>query len=317
MAVNAPKPAAVGVDDYIRSVKTLLDTSYGDIRAKRLEHRADRIDLEPRISHFERDMAALCSPVDNESRKRFFLSAAKIIGDFYRNFSIDLPEFLISSSKLGLDHHAVRPAVSLINELFILECEMEITTHGLMRSFRFWSDEEKRVYLRLGEQVISSLSSRFPLTCYGYGAVLSYVRSQDLMAHDDDLDLIVAVDRAEAPTIDKAIEAVCAHLASEGWQIWGSWASHRKVFREVGARDVDVFVGLVEGEHVSFLPGPRRAILCSEVFPPMVGLLLGEVFPIPRQPETYLEKVYGADWRVPTPGWHHNWSPKGFEDILR
>jgi hypothetical protein len=70
----------------------------------------------------------------------------------------------------------------------------------------------------------------------------------------------------------------------------------------------------VEGNFVSWFPGPRQVIQREEVFPPIEYPLLGIDLPIPRNPFRYLAKVYGPDWADPQPLWSHKWDDSEFRD---
>lgn len=51
------------------------------------------------------------------------------------------------------------------------------------------------------------------------------------------------------------------------------------------------------------------------VFPPIPADLLGVPCWIPAKPETYLESLYGAGWRVPDPFFRHDWNSSAYADI--
>ena len=94
----------------------------------------------------------------------------------------------------------------------------------------------------------------------------------------------------------------------------GTFAAHRHV-RRPGRKRVDVFVGLFEGEAVSWYPGARGGLTRAIVFPPGSADLLGVTCAIPAQPEVYLERLYGEGWRVPDPYFSHAWNVAAYADI--
>jgi hypothetical protein len=53
------------------------------------------------------------------------------------------------------------------------------------------------------------------------------------------------------------------------------------------------------------------------MYPTSEGTLLGVPVPLPRNPLIYLERVYGANWRNPDPGFRHAWDRSSYEDLAR
>ena len=78
---------------------------------------------------------------------------------------------------------------------------------------------------------------------------------------------------------------------------------------------VDVFVGIFEGDVVSWYPAARRGLVRTDVFPPSSATLLGVEMAIPASPEAYLERLYGAGWRTPDPDFMHPWNRSEFADL--
>jgi hypothetical protein len=192
--------------------------------------------------------------------------------------------------------------------------ELEWTSHGIRRSFRFWSAEEKRQYVRYTLEVVRDLRDLTEAVVFGFGSVLAAVRDGDLIAHDDDLDVLVAFDSREAPTLAAGIQLVHDHLTARNYRVTGEHVAHRWVQKE-GVSKVDVFVGLFEGDTVAWYPGSRGSLTRQMMFPPSTGSLLGYGCPLPREPLQYLERVYGPSWRIPDPGFKHVWDRSKYADI--
>jgi hypothetical protein len=51
------------------------------------------------------------------------------------------------------------------------------------------------------------------------------------------------------------------------------------------------------------------------MFPTTERPLLDIACPVPHDPELYLERVYGAGWRQPDPGFTHAWDPAEYQDL--
>ncbi len=144
--------------------------------------------------------------------------------------------------------------------------------------------------------------------------MLSVVRDKALIPHDDDLDIIIGFEPTAAPTLTDALRLVEDHLRPLGYDVTGAFAAHRHV-RRPGRKRVDVFVGIFEGEAIAWYPGARGALTRDIVFPPTSADLLGVPCAIPAQPEVYLERLYGAGWRVPDPYFSHRWDISAYADI--
>ena len=191
---------------------------------------------------------------------------------------------------------------------------LEWTTHGPKRPFRLWSEAERADYVRDSAGVVEALRSLTPNVCFGFGSVLSVIRDGALIPHDDDLDIIIGFEANEAATLADALRLVEDHLRPFAFEVTGGFAAHRHV-RRPGRKPVDVFVGVFEGESISWYPGARGKLTRAMVFPPTSADLLGVSCPIPAQPEVYLERLYGANWRVPDPYFSHAWDLSAYAEI--
>lgn len=189
--------------------------------------------------------------------------------------------------------------------------ELEWTGHGINRTFRFWSEEKKADYLRFTNRVLDHLDKRYDVSL-GYGSVLSIIRDEDLIPHDDDLDIIVSVNADDIITYNQALHDMNAYLEEADFRIHGDYVAHRHA--SDGVFTVDIFLGLQDGDYVSWHPGPRNQLLYDDVFPPSEANLFGQDCWIPRDPDRYLEVVYGKDWRTPIAGWTHNFDPSPYAD---
>jgi len=208
------------------------------------------------------------------------------------------------------------PLNALVNGEILFGRELELTNHGIVRTFRFWSAQEKAKYLRFANETCAHLRDALGVgVCVGYGAVLAITRSNDLIPHDDDIDLIAAFPATDYPTVETALDAMTEALTGGGWRVTQRFASHLKI-RRGGKMGLDIFAGLKEGDIFACFPGPRRSIRYDEVFPPGQVAINGVEVPVPCDREAYLAKVYGPDWRIPDPGFDHRWTRKPFLDIL-
>lgn len=207
----------------------------------------------------------------------------------------------------------LQPYKKQFNEIAELY-KMEFTIHGLCRSFRFWSEDEKASYLREGVDVANLLEERDMRVSFGFGAVLGYARSGDFIPHDDDLDLLVGFNSGKIPTISDGLILIEEVLKKAGYNIEGEFFSHRWISLPNGMR-MDIFVGLIEGESLSFYPSRRNAYHVDDIFPSISVELHGVTVPMPRNIMVYLNKTYGLEWRVPDGSFSHSWDEAAYSDI--
>jgi hypothetical protein len=210
------------------------------------------------------------------------------------------------------ERQAVR---DLVNKMLLFPQQREWNVHGTPRTFRFWSQSEKASYIVEALSVAHALEDLTPHVTMGFGAVLGHLRNGDLIPHDDDVDVIVALDRSDWPSISIGRQKVRDVLQKAGFVCKGEFPSHWNVAVPSG-KHVDVFIGLIEGDRVSWFPSSRRNLRLDEVFPPTLEAFLGVKCVFPRDIERYVEVTYGADWRHPIDGWDHPWDKAQFSDIL-
>jgi hypothetical protein len=204
---------------------------------------------------------------------------------------------------------------SVINETVLSGRSREWTIHGAKRSFRFWSQQEKVEYVELAAKLAAELKGLTPKVCFGFGAALAAVRDGDLIPHDDDLDLIIGFEERTAASLSKGLRRVERFLGNRGWTVTGRHTAHRQVQLD-GSNPVDVFVGVFEGDTISWYPGLRGSLDRRTMYPTSEGTLLGVTCPLPRNPLIYLERVYGPGWRNPDPTFKHAWDYASYVDLI-
>jgi hypothetical protein len=205
-----------------------------------------------------------------------------------------------------------------ITSAVLAGCQLVWNSHGVVRPFRYWSVDEKTAYLQQVKELVEDLRRLSTSVCLGFGFVLAHVRDGDLIPHDDDLDVLIAFDRRECPSISQGLRLLRAHLAECGYEVSGDLFSHRWVMKpgwNWAFPYVDVFVGLVEDGRVSWYPSARGLLETQDVFPPLVVQQFGIECLIPRNPLKYLALTYGEHWRRPDPGFGHPWDEAGYSDI--
>jgi hypothetical protein len=225
------------------------------------------------------------------------------------------PEAKRRLADLDLDPEVVKAFKAVVNETLLPSRDLLWTIHGPCRSFRFWSPEEKESYVRFSVEVVDALRAVTPHVSFGFGAVLSVVRDRALIPHDDDLDVIIGFEPEEARTLAEGLRIVEAALKQAGFSVRGNYSAHRQVARSPRGKHVDVFVGLFEGDAISWYPGTRGALDRKTMYPTITAPLLGVECPIPAQPEAYLATLYGEGWRSPDPHFAHRWDRSAYADL--
>ncbi len=214
-----------------------------------------------------------------------------------------------------LDADLVKAFRGVVNAELLPSRELLWGIHGPTRTFRFWSPEEQSSYVEFAVEVVEALRERTPHVCFGFGAVLSVVRDQALIPHDDDLDIIIGFEQHEAATLADGLALVTRALTDRGFAVRGNFSAHRQVGRTAASKPVDVFVGLFEGDVISWYPGTRGALNRDMMYPTTTAPLLGAECPVPARPEAYLVALYGEGWHTPDPNFTHRWDRSSYADL--
>lgn len=207
--------------------------------------------------------------------------------------------------------------IDAVNHSLLFGRDLEWGNHGMRRSFRFWSEVEKRQYLLRALQIVECLKRNFtPFVTFGFGSVLGMIRDNDFIPHDDDMDLLIAFPRDSDASFAKAKLEIQNVLLREGyWVPENNMRTHHTVAKGPWA-GTDIFIGFIDpGERISWFPSKRGGLHFSEVFPTATFELFGVACPVPAQPERYLEVTYGSDWRSPIPNWNHPWHFSEYQDL--
>lgn len=183
--------------------------------------------------------------------------------------------------------------------------QREWSLHGIKRTFRFWSEQEKRDYVGFAVDVVRCLQDLNENVSLGFGTVLGLVRDRDLIAHDDDADVIIGFEPEQAATLEQGRELIKQCLQDHGYIISKDRLSHYWVEAPGIRRKLDAFAGIFEGDGIAWYPGRRGVLTRQMVFPPTYIERFGHSCPVPRETERYLEQIYGSDWRQPNPNFRH------------
>lgn len=205
---------------------------------------------------------------------------------------------------------------ALVNER-IAGRQLEWNLHGISRTFRFWSEQERSDYVGFAADVVDCLRDLNDNVCFGFGTALAIVRDQELIPHDNDADVIIGFDPSQASTLREGRKLIRQCLQDHGYRVSKSRVAHHWVQPSGGGPKLDAFAGIFEGDVISWYPGNRGRLTRQMMFPPQYWSFLGHSCPVPHEPKRYLEQIYGPDWKTPDPHFRHNLSQirRQYKDI--
>ncbi len=208
--------------------------------------------------------------------------------------------------------------IGAVNDGLLFGRRLEWGNHGIKRSFRFWSEAQKKNYVGRSIELVDLLRNELtPHVCFGFGSVLGMIRDGDMIAHDDDMDLIVALPARRRLTFRKVLTELRALLRRHDYAAAESAnLNHVSTARNRQA-GTDVFIGFIDPDRrVSWFPSRRGSLNFGDVFPVASMRFFDHDCPVPRDPLKYLEATYGPDWRTPIPSWNHAWDASQYRDFI-
>ena len=245
----------------------------------------------------------LLSKLDDKKAKPLLLFFCALIE---RNFQI---------AAANIERDSFWSAKKQLLSPFCAKFAVDFNAHGIKRTFKYWSLDEKISYLKSISEIISVLNESMGNSCLGFGAALGLVRDQDLIPHDDDLDILVALPLEKYPNLPDGLDKVSLLLKKSGFKVEGNFFSHLWVRHPNGYR-CDVFIGLIEEMgKLSFYPSPRRCLDISDFLPFSQHSLLSVSLPFPKNINKYLEITYGQNWMTPDNYFQHPWDRSEYKDL--
>ena len=159
--------------------------------------------------------------------------------------------------------------IGAVNDGLLFGRRLEWGNHGIKRSFRFWSEAQKKNYVGRSIELVDLLRNELtPHVCFGFGSVLGMIRDGDMIAHDDDMDLIVALPARRRLTFRKVLTELRALLRRHDYAAAESAnLNHVSTARNRQA-GTDVFIGFIDPDRrVSWFPSRRGSLNFGDVFP--------------------------------------------------
>ena len=143
-----------------------------------------------------------------------------------------------------------------------------------------------------------------------YGTLLGCVRSDDFIAHDDDVDVCFLSDGRNAVAAAEEFAEVVRTLRAEGENVRLPGGPH------FHWNMLDVFIAWFE-DGVLYLYNAGGECAESVVLPLRLRQFKGRDVLVPRDPEQFLEVIYGPNWRTPDPMFQWRVAPEIRRELRR
>lgn len=204
-----------------------------------------------------------------------------------------------------------RAALAIVLDRDVLKPrQFEMTSsHGAQHTFRFWSEEEKNRYLRFAVAAAARLQDQGDPAFLGYGTLLGMVREGDFIAHDDDIDLVVVMDRNPGESMHHLMGRFEERLQEAGFKVMGNYPNHRHIHLDGELKVLDAFIATREAGQIYFNPARTHEMPEKMIFPLAETEFKGVMVQVPADILGHLAALYGPDWRTPMPAFVHGWKP--------
>lgn len=195
----------------------------------------------------------------------------------------------------------------IFNERWLNARNHEFGQHGASNTFRYWTEEEKLVFLQDIKSLTDALTEQGIDSIICYGSLLGPVRDGDFIPHDDDAD-IVCFHYPDEISSREFIENLSRIGSSVGMKIL---KVHKKNvfirFLTPNDKSIDFFLCEVDTDNCNLHPAKHKPTSKETIFPIATRQIKGIDLPFPNDSETLLRNIYGAEWETPVPFFTHNW----------
>jgi hypothetical protein len=188
---------------------------------------------------------------------------------------------------------------NLLNKA-MTDFELEISNHGLNRTFRFWSEAEKEEYFKNSVRIIDALQTLGLQPMHFYGTLLGIIRDGHLIPHDDDIDIVVPIQRSTFLSFSKAeiIQEFTNILQTEGIRVVRDFDNHLHILYGNHSKPIDLFFATFTMREVQIWPGRLQDISINHIYPTQNYQIYDSTATIPHNPEEVLNALYGGGWRT-------------------
>ena len=182
-----------------------------------------------------------------------------------------------------------------------------ITPHGY--NLTFSEMDTSGVMNALGAAFAPLMALECPIFLYA-GALLGYVRSRELIGHDDDVDIGIYLGEMADENVPVAWHAYKRKLAAAGLLAENEAEMNNMSFKITTDLicDVDVFAAWTNGDHFSVYPYSLNELTRDKLLP--LKSFGQDPLMLPADVEALLAQSYGEGWRLPDPFFHLDWKKK-------
>jgi hypothetical protein len=202
--------------------------------------------------------------------------------------------------------------VSSINKIASLR-ELEFTSHGFLRPFRYWSYKNKTALANKTFIICELLTSFGYKMSIGYGTTLGLIRDGDFIEHDDDIDIHAIIKSSETLPISSFIyeqNNIILKILLDNNINASKCNTHVKIefFENYEKFNLDIFPTIEHNGDLKSAVVHKGRVASGDVFE-IDYYLYGDIsLPIPKEPQKYCEGVYGKDWKTPINIYEHKWT---------
>lgn len=181
---------------------------------------------------------------------------------------------------------------------------------SIARGFGSYTDEERRSLVSCIARFCCQISESTGIPIFlSYGGLLGAIRSEKLIDHDFDIDVIFCSDEGQTEQTCRNLISYLLSLDAElnvetNGQFKASLVIDGQLIR------LEFFAGWTsQGRFYQYFAVPGT-ISADQVFPLGEITLEGATLPAPKNPLALLEAIYGKNWMTPDPDFKYNLSPE-------
>jgi SAM-dependent methyltransferase len=174
--------------------------------------------------------------------------------------------------------------------------------------FKDRTEEEKVGFVRFSVEVMETIRKVFGVECsVTYGALLGMVREEELIQHDDDIDITFICENKSRAEVSELGRSIARYFKDNGYSVWiitnGQFSIGKQLDGVFGV--VDIFASWMEGNQYFLNFAIAGSVPRSSILPLAKRYFYGQEVSIPADPEPVLVALYGENWEKPDPNFRY------------